>query len=326
MKRRVLFSTLVMLLIFSIAQSAWAFPDTKGDPNEAKINELKKLGIVAGGKDGSFVPKGELTYAAGIALIVKGLDLTIEEKFIKKPEASDYYTKVKNNVWYSDAFIIAYHNGLDIDKNVDPSSIMTREQFAHHLFKAMIRKGDFAFIELFLNISDGDKITSAYMDSIQKLLIAKIADLDKNNNFKPQEAIKRGVAAGWLHDAIMFVKEHATELPPQPEVPSLPFDDIGLSVKAVNDDVQEVTVSAEVPHPGYGIRIASISFEGDKALIKIEPVLPAQDRMYPQVITKVKATTYISSAYKPVLADQEGSSSSSSTSSSMAEAGSVSSK
>ncbi|MCQ6558222.1 S-layer homology domain-containing protein [Paenibacillus mendelii] len=302
MRKRLFLSAVIMLLVLAVGQNVWAFSDTKNDPNEAKINELQKQGIVTGDKDGSFKPQDKLTYAAGVSMIVKGLGLNIDNlRFIKKPEASDYFTKAKDGAWYSDAFIIAYHNNLDIDKDVDPSAFMTREQFAHHLFQGILKKGDYAFIQIYMELKDEADVTPAYMESIQKLLITKIAELDKNNKFYPKETIKRGEAAAWLHDAILFVKDQALKPDPGIEPEPFPYTDMKLTTKAVNDQIQEVTVSAMAPHPGYGMRIASITFDGDQAIIQIEAVHPEEDRMYPQVITEVKATTYVASSYKPVL-------------------------
>ncbi|UTW70166.1 hypothetical protein KHA80_05905 [Anaerobacillus sp. HL2] len=52
---------------------------------------------------------GSVTYATGVALIVRALDLNIGHmRFIKEPKASDYYTNVEDNKWYSD--LLFMHN------------------------------------------------------------------------------------------------------------------------------------------------------------------------------------------------------------------------
>lgn len=297
-KRSILIMALVAMMLFTLGQTVWAFKDVKNDVNEQKISELKKLGILRGDKNDKFNPKGKLTYAEGVSLIVRGLKLNIDHiRFIKEPKASDYFPNLKDNAWYSQAFIIANLNGLEIPKTVKASDVMTREQFAHHLFKAMLTKGDYAFIEMFMLLEDEADVNKDYMDSIQKLLISKIITLDSSNKFYPKKAITRSDAAGWLYDAITFVKE-TTPIPDLPEQPPLALK---LSVTAVNSEINKVTVSAQVPHPGYSIRIASISFEGDQAVIYVETVLPDPDRMYPQVITDVQVSTYVDAKLKPVL-------------------------
>ncbi|MBD2870086.1 S-layer homology domain-containing protein [Paenibacillus arenilitoris] len=297
-KRSIIMLALVSLLLLTLGQTVWAFKDIKNDANEQKIAELQKRGIVNGDKHDRFNPKGKLTYAEGVTLLVRGFDLNIDNiRFIKEPKATDYFPNLKDNAWYSQSFIIAQLNGLEIPKDVKASDAMTREQFAHHLFKAIMKQGDYAFIEIFLLIADVADVDKAYMDSIQKLLISKIATLDDTNKFYPKQAITRGIAAGWLYDALKFVKE-TEPIPPQPEVPAF---DLKLAVTPVNDEVNKVTVSTQVPHPGYGIRIASIAFEGEEAVIYVETVLPDPDKMYPQVVTDVSAVTYVDAAFKPVL-------------------------
>lgn len=315
-KRSILIMALVAMMLFTLGQTVWAFKDVKNDANEQKISELKKLGILSGDKNDKFNPQSKLTYAAGVSLIVKGLKLNIDNiRFIKEPKASDYFPNLQDNAWYSQAFIIASLNGLEIPKTVKASDIMTREQFAHHLFKAMLTKGDYAFIEIFMQLEDEADINKDYMDSIQKLLISKIITLDSSNKFYPKKAITRSEAAGWLHDAIKFVKE-TTPIPDLPEQPAL---DLKLSVTAVNSDINKVTVSAQVPHPGYGLRIASIGFEGNEAIIYVETVMPDPDKMYPQVITDVKVSTYVDAKLKPVLPVSAQSSESSAGSTAIAE-------
>lgn len=301
-KRSLLIVTLVAMMLFTLGQTVWAFKDVQNDPNAQKIAELKKLGILSGDKQDKFNPKDKLTYAQGVSLIVKGLDLNIDHiRFIKAPEVKDYFTNLKNDAWYSDAFIIASLNGLEIPKTVKANDVMTREQFAHHLFKAMLTKGDYAFIEIFMLLEDEADVNKDYMDSIQKLIISKVVTLDKSNKFYPKKAITRSEAAGWLYGAIQFTKEN-TPIPEQPEQPEQPAINPKLNVTAVNADINKVTITAQMPHPGYGLRISSIAFEGDQAVIHLETVLPNPDNMYPQVITDVSISTYIDSKLKPVLA------------------------
>lgn len=302
MKKIVMFSAVVMLLLAAVGQSVWAFSDTRGNPHEAKIAELKKLGILAASKEDKFKPGDKLTYAEGITLIVKGLGLNIDDThFIKEPKASDYFTNMKDDAWYSNAFNIAYLNGLDIPKDVNPSASLTREQFAHYLFRSMMTKGVFAFIEIFILINDEADVSPVYMESIQKLLIIKIAQLDNKQNFNPKAVMTRGEAAGWLYDGIQFVKDHA--LKPEPGNEPFPLYELSAATEAVNDEVNKITITAQAPNPGYGLRIASITFTDNEAHILVEPIYPNKDMMYPQVITKIQTTTYIAKNYKPVLVE-----------------------
>jgi hypothetical protein len=302
MKRKMSLFTLVLLTcLLIVGQSVYAFSDTKGDPNEGKIDSLQEQGILSG-NGGKYRPNSTLTYAEGVALLVKGFGLNIDNiRFVKEPKASDHYSNVKDDQWYSSAFIIAEYTGLDIPQDVDPNAAMTREQFAHPLFKAMTHGHDFAFIDIYNQFKDEKDVNPAYMDSIQKLLITHVVALDSSQKFYPTKSIKRGEAAAWLHDGIAFVKEQT-----QPttgggnDAPTFIYD-AKLSVTPVTKAVNEVTITADVPNPGYGIRIQSITFEGDQAIISIVSVPPDPDRVYAQVITTVSIKTYVSSEYKPKL-------------------------
>lgn len=306
MKKKPLFMiAIIAILAFSLGQTVLAFSDVSKDPNADKINALKEQGVLSGYADGAFKPGESLNYASAVAMIVKGLDLNIDHvRFIRMPLASDNHPNLKDDAWYSQAFVIADFYDLEIPKDVKVTDKITKEQFAHHLFKAMMTKGDFAFIEIFMEVNDKDEVGSEYMNSIQKLLISDIVTLDKELNFYPKQEITRGVAAAWLHDGMKFVKE-VPPIEPEPELPSF---DMELSVDAVNEDVNKVTVTAQMPHPGYGLKISSISFEGDKAVIHMEVLLPDPDMMYPQVITEAKVSTYVDAKLKPVLAESTGSS------------------
>ncbi|SFI59152.1 S-layer homology domain-containing protein [Paenibacillus sp. UNC496MF] len=322
MKKPIAALGVMLLLIAALTQSVWAFSDTKGHPNEAKIAELQKLGILSGDpKTDTFDPNGSLTYAAGISMIVNGLGLNLDGiNFIKEPKVTDSFPNMKDDAWYANAFIIAAMNGLDIPRDTKASAVMTREQFAHHLMQALLKKGDYAFIDLYVVLKDEAEVNPDYMGSVQRLLVSGIAKLDDTQRFEPKAAITRGDAAGWLYDTIRFVATHEPIEPPVDQQP-FPLSDLTLSAKAVSADVNEVTVSAQAPNPGYGIRIASIAFDGDQAVVYVEPIYPEKGKMYPQVITQVKAVTYVSSAYKAVLGGQGAGTGSSSGSSAGGSAG-----
>lgn len=302
--KKSLFLLLSFVLLLTFSGAAWAFSDLQTNPHADKIRALQSKGILQGEADGKFNADGELTYAAGVSMLVRGLDLSLARfLFLKAPEAGDYFTKVKDGEWYTDAFIIAQVNGLDIPKDVDPYQSMTREQFAHHLFRAIEANGEHAYVMMYALIEDEADIAEEYRDSIQKLVVSKLISLDKENKFVPKAPIARGEAAAWLHDAIEFVRTAAEA--PQPEPLPNPLADLALTVNEVNGDVNEVIVTAQAPHPGYGIRISSIVFIDGEAVIYTEPILPDPERMYPQVVTEVKAVTYVGADFKPVLPQTE---------------------
>ncbi|MEF3303861.1 protease complex subunit PrcB family protein [Paenibacillus sp. GYB003] len=298
MKKRLTAALAALLVMATIGSSAFAFDDTAGDPNEAQIVALQKAGIVSGLSANLFAPKGKMTTAQGVAMLVKAFDLNIAHmQFIKEPKASDYFTNIPDDAWYAQSFLYAYLNGVPLPKDVDPSQRMTKEQFAHYLFHAMTAKGDYAFIEMFVMIKDEKDITKEYMNSIQKLILGKMTELD-DGYFHPKNEITRSEAARMLHAAVEFAKHHEP-VPKQPvEQPN-----IALTVTKVNDDVNKVTLSwGERPNPGYGISVTNIEFRDDgMAVISYALREPEPGKFYPQVISEAKVDTYIASSYKPVL-------------------------
>lgn len=250
-------------------------------PNAQAMNTLKESGIMKGKGHGGFNPQGSLSVSEGIALLEHAFEVNAEQ--------------------------------LGIPKDVNTKKSLTRQAFAHYLFQAILTTGDYAFTEQYIMITDQEQIKDEYSDSIQKLLISQIVTLDNQLKFYPNKPITISEAFEWLHKALQFVQK--MQQPDQQPLPSpkpilapkpspTPFHGMNLETKAVNDKVNEVIVSAQAPHPGYGLRVTAIQFVDDQAIIHTEAILPDPGN-YPQVITKVEATTYIPSDYKPVLAQDK---------------------
>lgn len=300
MRKKISLLIVTLLCMTMVGQTSLAFEDSQTDPNVDEIMALKEAGILQGGPNGNFNPSQPLTTAAGISMIVKGLDLTSSESDMELLAENDY-TNIAEHAWYAEAFMIALMNGLELPSDIDPTQVMTREQFAHLIAQAVDLHGPFAYRLMFIVIEDEADISPEYSSSIQQLLLLNIASLDEQR-FYPQQIITRSEAAKWLYHAIQFIENTpiVIELPP---IEQSPFYDMTLSMIAINDDISKVTVTAQAPHPGYGLHISSIIFNDDVAIIHTKASFPDPDMMYPQVITEVQATTYISSEYKPVLSD-----------------------
>ncbi|MFD2612847.1 protease complex subunit PrcB family protein [Paenibacillus gansuensis] len=297
----------LMLAVFLMAgTTVSAFSDVQSNEDGSKIETLVKEKILTGVSKDRFGSKEKVSFAQGVAMIVKSTGIHIDNlRFFKAPKASDYFPKVPDQAWYSQFFIIAACNGLDLPKDIDPSTNMTREQFAHYLFKAITARGDFAYPEMFVIIKDEDQVTKTYMDSIQHVLIAKIASLDSNNKFRPKQLLIRSDAAVMSYNANRFLRAS------QPIQPQPPGEDtntqVQLTTTAVNQDITKVILTAQLPNPGYGIVITKVAYTEDTAVISYKVMSPDPDKMYPQVITEAKTVTYIPSVYKAVLSpDSEG--------------------
>src|SRR4029453_16046345 len=99
------------VLTLSIAGQSFAatstFTDLANVTAKEKITSLQERGLVHGVSSDSFFPDATLTAAQGIQLIVNALDLNIDLiRFIKAPQATDYFKNADNAAWYSDDLII----------------------------------------------------------------------------------------------------------------------------------------------------------------------------------------------------------------------------
>ncbi len=294
---------LTALLLSSVTfSSAFAFTDVEEGQREA-VTALKDRGVVNGIDQEHFAPKGQISYAQSLQMIVKAMDLNLDlVKFIKQPVASDTYTNVPDDAWYADAFIIAHYHGLDIPRDVNPHAAITREQFGDLLVRALEKKGNFPLIKMFIQIQDEDQLKPELQGTIQRALLYKIAQLDQEGRFHPKSELTRGEAAAWVYNAIRVMEVHSQKpAPAQAPVPAQAAK-IDVSLEKVNDEVNKVTLTWEQrPHPGYGMEITGIRFEaGAKAVIIYKLHEPDPDKMYPQVITPAKVSTFIPSGYEAV--------------------------
>ncbi|MFS1513436.1 S-layer homology domain-containing protein [Chengkuizengella sp. SCS-71B] len=308
MKKKILTGlSLIFMFIFAVTGSVFAFSDLPEGTDKNIIMELKRNGVVSGMDENNFAPNGKLTYAEGIALIVKGLDLNLAHMtFIKQPLASDYFTNISDDSWYDDYFVKAYLNGVDLDKDVNPNKKMTKEQFSHALFQAMDAKGDYSFIEMFLTISDAEKINPEYMGSIQKILLSEVASLDQTSKFHPAQLVKRIDASVMIYKAIKFVDSHSEEESPIDVPAPIPDEEVTFKVEKVNEEVNKVTLSwGEKPNAGYSIEITSVDFVNNEAVIHYQLHYPVEGMMYAMVITEPKAETYISNSLTPSIQQEK---------------------
>jgi hypothetical protein len=295
MKKMVTLSVSSLLLSSLTFGTAFAFSDVDAG-QAAAVNALKDRGVVSGVDSEHFMPKGTVTYAQSLQMIVKALDLNLDLlRFFKQPLASDSYTNIPNDAWYADAFIIAKYSGLDIPKDVNPNATMTREQFGNLLVNALEKKGNFPLVKMFISIKDEDQITIEYQGALQRLLLYKIASLDNEGKFNPKGELTRGEAAIWVYNATSVLDAHSQQ-------PAAPAEAVTLTVDKVSDDVNKVTLSrGDKSNAGYGIEINNIRFDQNgQAFISYTLRNPKPDEAYADVITEAKTVTYISSKYKAV--------------------------
>ncbi|WNS41107.1 S-layer homology domain-containing protein [Paenibacillus sp. MMS20-IR301] len=284
----------ILAATVSFGASASAFSDLKGHAAETKINALHQNGIINGITSDKFAPKSKLTYAQGLQFIVSGLKLAPVKDGSK---ASDHFDKVKDSAWYASAFLTAKQSGLALDKTIDPNAAMTRIQFAHLLTQALQSKGNFPVTLMYAEITDGGKLTTAEMNSLQILFNTRLLTLEKNNTFRPYDPVTRAEAAVLIYDAAKFAKEVITP-DNSTTAPAYEYESAVTLTKA-GEGVNKATVTVDnLPNPGYGLAIERIEFGANKtAVIYFKVTPPSAGSMNLQVISSASADTYLPDGY-----------------------------
>ncbi len=190
--------------------AASSFNDIAKVEGKDKIVSLQERGFISGVTATQFKPDQTLNAAQGVQMLVNSFQLSLAQfQFIKAPEASDSYTKVKDGVWYSDAFIIAAINGVEIPRDIDPAAKLTREQFTNYLMASMQIAGNLPMFKIDpVAIADESKITPSYQGAIQRSLALKINELDDKGQFDPKQPVTRAEAAVMIYNALDYLQKH----------------------------------------------------------------------------------------------------------------------
>ncbi|MGP0583841.1 protease complex subunit PrcB family protein [Paenibacillus timonensis] len=276
-------ATLLMTGSLLLATSVSAFSDVQGQ--DAGMTEaLQKKGILQGITKDKFVPLGKLTGAQGVHMIVKALEL--------KAKAGGTTQPLGPTEWYASSLRIAEDNGMKLPKDFEPNGELTREAFADLLMQAVNATGNYPTIKMYIEVADADQMNTDYANSIQNLLLMKIASLDEQGEFHPKQAISRIDAARLVYNAAEFVNKHK-------EAEQEMKDKVSFHVEKVNDQINKVVLTrAEQPNPGYGIRVAKIDFSGNTATVYYELLSPEPGKDYIQVISETKAEVFVSGTYQ----------------------------
>lgn len=224
MKKTTAAVSLAAILAGTLAGQAFAangFQDLKGVPQATQIETLRERGIVQGVKEGIFAPKETLTVAEGITLIVNSLRDRLGLETVKLAGPNATFPKVSNQAWYAYSFSIAGYKAFGLPENIDPNRPMTKEEYVFYLQQAIEATGQYPLIKIYINITDGDALTTLYQGAIQRSLIMKISELDSAGNFNPKAVLTRAEAAQYAYNAMTYVE---TRKSLQEEQAKDPFD------------------------------------------------------------------------------------------------------
>jgi hypothetical protein len=183
-----------LLISATVASSGFAatssFSDIENSYAKDAIVELQAKGILSGIDANTFDPKGELTRAQFVTMMVKALGLPVDEN------AMSSFSDVKGwAVPYIEAAIKAgIIHGIGNGK-FDPSSVLTREQAAVILVLSLKTQGTLDETDATLDFKDADKISSWAQSAVALALKYGLINGNPDGTFNPNGSSNREMAA-----------------------------------------------------------------------------------------------------------------------------------
>lgn len=173
-------------MLLSIDWDRTKFLDTVGHWAEEAVTKLTNEGLVSGVSETRFAPDKALTRAEFLALIVRANGLTGQYR--------NQIADVSVDAWYADTVAAALDAGLIGRDSFRPDEIITREEMAEIIVKALGEKIGTS--------SEGKAFTDAN-DIMNKDAVAKAVSLGilsgyEDGSFGPQSGLTRGEAASML--------------------------------------------------------------------------------------------------------------------------------
>lgn len=284
------------------ASAASTFTDVKDKDNQTIINMLHDKGVINGVTSTQFKPDMTLTQPQAIQILVKAFEL--------KGDVTKSGDDLVRKAWYTDSLRIAEANNISIS-SFDAEKKVTREQFAIWLHEAINVTGNYPTTKMFAVFTDQDQISKEASAAIQDLVNMNVIDRSSvGKAFMPTKEITRMQAAEWVYHGVQMVDRYNkanddTTTPTPGETDGDPMgNEPELSVAPADTaDQQTVTLTVQLPNPGYSVEITKVQLTDDKrAVVSYDVKKPAPGEMNPQVITEGKVTTTIPEGYTPELA------------------------
>lgn len=289
-------AALVMAGSFAFAASASAFSDVSDSANAKVVESLQQKGIMKGIGSDRFAPSVDLTNAQAVQLIVNAFGLETDPGVDYMPDP-----KFNNDAWYAPAYEAALHNQIKtVTKSDSANGKMTREAFASLLLEGINTTGQYPTTKMFIVFEDENEFTKEHMNAIQTLGNMRILS-PASGEFRPQEPITRMEAAQMVYNAVEFIQNVTGGSDEGSETNS-----VSVVTSKEADGRVKATLKASLPNPGYGLKIEGVKYDGGKAIVQYSVTNPDPDMMYPQVITDVEASTYLTGTYTEVTTEQTG--------------------
>lgn len=285
------------------ASAASTFTDVKDKDNQTIVNALHDKGVINGVSSTQFKPDMTLTQPQAIQILVKAFDL--------KGDTTEPGDDLARKAWYTDSLRIAKANNLSLPATFNAEKTVTREQFALWLHEAINVTGNYPATKMFVVFTDQDKISKTASGAIQDLVNMNVIDRSTAGKaFMPTKEITRMEAAEWVYHGVQMVDRYnkvnddkTTPTPGETDGGQMGYDPELSVAPAATADQQTVTLTVQLPNPGYSVKITDVKLTDDKrAVISYATDKPAPGEMNPQVITEGKVTTTIPTGYTPELA------------------------
>lgn len=151
--KRIICCFVVLLLVTLCTSPAQGeipddFADIDGHWGEKDITAVTNLGLMTGMGDNGrgakvFAPGESVTRAQLASVLHRLFELDYGKlRFVKQPQASDYYQDIDNNAWYADAVMLcAINHVFDDGDDFYPEREVTRIEVAQALYRAVNAKG-----------------------------------------------------------------------------------------------------------------------------------------------------------------------------------------
>lgn len=254
-------------------------------------------------------PKPGFSLGQGIDMIVKALGLNIDNiRFIKAPQATDYFSKANNKASYAPSLIIAGVKGMESVREQNPETPATRELFAQALYDAIQSTGQYPVNMMWIIIKDEKAFKNNGINAVQTLIKFNVVSL-QNGNFRPTANITKAEAEQMVKKAAEFVASHArtTNADANANAGQGSSNGVTFTSTPVNDKVTSVVISAgEKPTSGYELHVISITFTPAKqAIIHYKLTTPPQGSMNLQVISEPKAEAFVPAGYQIEIKKEE---------------------
>lgn len=207
--KRLISCTMVMMLLALSTSPALAkqlapgdFTDVQGHWAQKNISAVCNLGLMSGmGLNGRghkvFSPDSLVNRAQLAVVLQKTFELDYGDKrFVKQPQASDYYQDVNNQVWYAEAVTLtAINEVFATNGNFYPQQEVTRIEVARAIHRCVNAKGlNIPMIMLMPNYRDMEGLSQ---EDTNALVFASNTSLMKGDGqyWRPHDNITRAELA-----------------------------------------------------------------------------------------------------------------------------------